>query len=576
MRRILIPLLFSCLCMPAWASLTYKVDIAAPEQLKTLLADNLELVSLASDPDMDEATLAALLEETPVAAKRLLETMGYFNAAVSVSRPAADVVDVKVSPGAPARIHRLHIDFSGAAQGSPELAEVRTELKEDWPLPEGAVFTQDEWDAGKKLAVRLLSLRAYPLAKLAASRAEVNPQTDEVSLSLSVDSGPRVEFGKIRIEGLQRYPESMVRGQADFMPGAVYSLEKLTAFQSSLEEDVHFSSALVIPLTGEIKDGELPILVQVVEVPRQKGEIGLTWDSEEGFGTRLGYEHYNIFRRGYTGSVLLDWKQNESALNFGLALPRTRDGYSHSGNVALKKSEVQNVERDTVEGGVWRLRQRGNIEARIGVEYVLDRETLGGVEDRNNQAVFATIGWTQRKLDDVMDPRNGYLLDGRLSSTLGRALSETAFVRGRARGAVYWTPGFVPGTWLVRADVGEVWAQQADKVPSSLLFRAGGVNSVRGFEYESLGVAGPNGSVLGGRVMATGSLEYLFTVAPHWRLGLFHDMGDAADSWKSFELARSFGFGVRWLSPVAPIAFDLARGDTDRKWRWTMSLGLPF
>ncbi|MCP9760421.1 outer membrane protein assembly factor, partial [Aquitalea sp. S1-19] len=117
---------------------------------------------------------------------------------------------------------------------------------------------------------------------------------------------------------------------------------------------------------------------------------------------------------------------------------------------------------------------------------------------------------------------------------------------------------------------------QTDKVPSSLLFRAGGVNSVRGFEYESLGVAGPNGSVLGGRVMATGSLEYLFTVAPHWRLGLFHDMGNAADSWKHFELARSFGFGVRWLSPVAPIAFDLARGDTDRKWRWTMSLGLPF
>ncbi|WP_233164495.1 hypothetical protein, partial [Chromobacterium sp. ASV23] len=42
-----------------------------------------------------------------------------------------------------------------------------------------------------------------------------------------------------------------------------------------------------------------------------------------------------------------------------------------------------------------------------------------------------------------------------------------------------------------------VWAKEGAQVPSALLFRAGGANSVRGYDYQSLGLPGPNGSVLG-------------------------------------------------------------------------------
>ncbi|TIC81189.1 autotransporter assembly complex protein TamA [Crenobacter intestini] len=576
MRRTILCLLLACLSSPVLAALSYRVDIDAPDALKPLLADNLELVTLAADPEMDEGTLAALVEEAPAAARRLLETAGYFGAGVTVRRDG-DTVRVDVRPGEPVRITRWQVHYRGAiANDAAALAALRGELAEQWPLADGAVFTQDGWDDAKKLALQLVAVGAYPLAKIASAEAKIDPATHGAALTITIDSGEHVDFGRIRVEGLKRYPEKVVTGQADFQRGSAYSLEKLTAFQSALEADPHFSSAIVVPLKNEVAEGRMPILVRVVELPRQKAELGLKWDSEQGPGTRIGYEHYNIFRRGYVGSILLDWNRDESSLNFGLALPRTRDGYSHTANVALKKSEVQGVERDSVEGGVWRLRQRGDIEARIGVEYVLDRETVGGVEDKRNQAVFATVGWTQRKLDDVLDPRNGYLLDGRLSSTLGSALSDTAFVRGRARAALYWSPSFFPGTWLMRGDVGEVWAQQTASVPSSLLFRAGGAGSVRGYEYESLGVAGPNGAIEGGRVLATGSLQYMFTVRPGWRLALFHDLGDAADSWDSYRARKSYGFGVEWLSPVAPISFDIARGESEQKWRWTMSLGLPF
>ena len=55
-----------------------------------------------------------------------------------------------------------------------------------------------------------------------------------------------------------------------------------------------------------------------------------------------------------------------------------------------------------------------------------------------------------------------------------------------------------------------------------------------------------------------------------------HDAGDAADSWQSWRLARAQGLGVRWLSPLAPLAFDIAYGARDQRWRWNLNLGLAF
>ncbi len=572
------PLVFAAalLAAPAFAAVDYTVDIQAPGNLTSLLRDNLELMTSQKDPDIDQAWLEQLVKGTPDEAKKLLETEGYFHANVEAALQDGNRIVVKVAPGKPAQITDLTIRLDGAIRQQDDYQQRFAQVLEAWSLPLGAPYRQDDWDASKRAILRKVQADRFPRARIVKSEAKIDPATDSAVLEVTVDSGPLIRFGRIKVNGLQRYPWKLVVGQADFNNGSPYTQDKLLAYQAALEQSPQFSSVIVSADFDRIVDDKVPVNVDLVELPRQKAELGLTYDSDVGPGVRVGYDHYNIFRRGYTGSMLIDWKQDQQSVSFGLGFPRQRDGYSHSITSSFKSENIQGLKTDTVDAGAWRVRSRGNIESRMGVEFLKESEDAGGVTSRDTHVTQLVYGWTQRAVDDLMRPRSGYLLDARVSGSLGLLGSSTSIVRGYGRAVGYWSPFPKYGTFVGRLELGQVWAKEGAQVPSALLFRAGGANSVRGYDYQSLGLPGPNGSVLGGRVVATGSIEYQIPIKPDWYFALFTDAGNAADSWKGFQTMHANGVGVRWMSPVAPLSFDIAKAESDGKIRWNLSLGLAF
>lgn len=112
-------------------------------------------------------------------------------------------------------------------------------------------------------------------------------------------------------------------------------------------------------------------------------------------------------------------------------------------------------------------------------------------------------------------------------------------------------------------------------MPTEWLFRTGGAGSVRGYDYQSLGVK-TGGTVAPGRVMATGSLEYQLPVYREWRAAAFVDHGGAAARWGDFSGVTGAGLGARWVSPVGVLGADIARGFDEKTWRLHIALGLAF
>ncbi|MDN0074727.1 autotransporter assembly complex family protein [Crenobacter sp. SG2303] len=569
-------LALACYGAPALAAYTVRVD-APDSDLVKLLTEHLDLANERDNPDLDAEQLAALVDEAPAQARSLLETEGYFDAKVKVAKVDGGYL-VSVEPGLPVIITDVTLRIDGAIHQEPDFQTRYAKLIEVWALPIGARFRQDDWASSKKLALRSLTVDRFPLAQVAESRAEIDPVSHRATLSARFDSGQRVTFGPLTIKGVQRYPKSVATGMADFNQGSPYQLSKVLDYQGALEQDAHYKSAIVTTDFSKLQNGQVPVDVEVVEQPRQKLELGLTYDSVEGPGVRVGYEQYNLFNRGWIGSALADVKRDQKTYSAGIGFPRTADGYSHSVNIKYDESEIQGLRTESLSGGAWRIRQRGNIESRIGLEYLSERSSIvdDGSLGRSN-ALFVSYGWTQRAVDDERHPRSGYLVDTKISTTLGGIGSNTQFVRGYAHAVGYYTPWASKyGTLIGRVEAGQVWAKDTDSVPEALLFRTGGPNSVRGYEYQSLGVAGPNGSVLGGRVLAVGSIEYQIPVATSWAVALFRDAGDAASSWQSYSVANSYGIGARWFSPVAPLSFDIAQAERDKRWRWNLSLGLAF
>ena len=128
---------------------------------------------------------------------------------------------------------------------------------------------------------------------------------------------------------------------------------------------------------------------------------------------------------------------------------------------------------------------------------------------------------------------------------------------------------------MLRGHVGQVFGARRETVPADLLFRAGGDQSVRGYAFNSLGVA-QDGAVVGGRVMAVASAELVYNITPQWGAAVFTDAGNAADAWRDFRAVRGTGVGARWRSPIGPVNLDLAFGHETRQPRLHFSVGYGF
>ncbi|MFV2030197.1 autotransporter assembly complex protein TamA [Neisseria sp. S1] len=548
------------------------------EEIYSFITTYLPLITQQYEEELDREQIGFLAEDAPQQIQTMLRTRGYFNSQVTVF-PSGSGYTVNIKLGPQTTVENVNIAILGDVLQDENLANYYKEGSNRWSLPVGDTFSQTEWDNSKTAVLAAVTRKKYPLATISHSQATIDPNKNQADLSITVESKQPIYFGDFQISGTKRYPESVVSGLAQFQPGSPYDLDKLLDYQQALEQDGHYSGASVQADFNNLQGDRVPVKVAVTEVKRQKLELGLRYDSEYGPGGRIGYDHYNLFNRGYIGSAVIDTDKYETTIAAGISQPRNNRGHYYTTNVAYSRSTTQNLEKNTLSSGIWRVRDRDGIESRLGIEYITESRR---VPDSNydlgrSHATMLTASWKRQDIETQLRPANGYYLDGKIGATLGTLLSSTTMARGNVRAGYYYTPENTKiGTFVVRGQAGYVYAKETSNVPSSLMFRTGGATSIRGYELDSIGMGGPGNSVLPERAVAVASLEYQYPVTKNFSAAVFHDMGDAALNFKQMELKHGTGIGIRWFSPVAPFSFDIAYGHNDKKLRWHISLGTRF
>ncbi|WP_374116699.1 autotransporter assembly complex protein TamA [Neisseria cinerea] len=547
-------------------------------EIKDMIEEHLPLITQQQEEILDKEQVGFLAEEAPDNVKTMLRSKGYFSSKVSLTEKDG-AYTVHITPGPRTKIANVGVAILGDILSDGNLAEYYRNAMENWQQPVGSDFDQDSWENSKTSVLGAVTRKGYPLAKLGNTRAAVNPDTATADLNVVVDSGRPILFGNFEITGTQRYPEQIVSGLARFQPGMPYDLDLLLDFQQALEQNGHYSGASVQADFDRLQGDRVPVKVSVTEVKRHKLETGIRLDSKYGLGGKIAYDYYNLFNKGYIGSVVWDMDKYETTLAAGISQPRNYRGKYWTSNVSYNRSTTQNLEKRAFSSGIWYVRDRAGIDARLGAEFLAEGRKIPGsdVDLGNSHATMLTVSWKRQLLNNALHPENGYYLDGKIGTTLGTFLSSTALIRASARAGYFFTPENKKlGTFIIRGQAGYTVARDNADVPSGLMFRSGGASSVRGYELDSIGLAGPNGSVLPERALLVGSLEYQLPFTRTLSGAVFHDMGDAAANFKRMELKHGSGLGVRWFSPLAPFSFDIAYGHSDKKIRWHISLGTRF
>jgi len=164
-------------------------------------------------------------------------------------------------------------------------------------------------------------------------------------------------------------------------------------------------------------------------------------------------------------------------------------------------------------------------------------------------------------------------------SVLGEPLEQARGPFTRLYTRLTWYEPF-GGSWFgnARLEAGQVFTRNVIGVPDTLLFRAGGEDSVRGYGYRTLGPT-VDGATVSGRTLLTGSLEIARPISPRFPAywwAAFVDAGNAADRWSDLKPALGYGVGLRWRSPVGPLRVDVAYGQEVHRVRLHLSVGIAF
>lgn len=572
------------------ATVAYRVAVNAPDNLRRLLLTYLDLARFQNAPQTEGITNAELIRLTaasPSQARSLLETEGYFNATISVTRvdppDETPLITLNVGPGPRTLIGQWELTVTGELKtridaGDADAIDLIERLRRRWPLDEGKPFSQSAWNSAKNGTLAQLRAEGYAAAKAGETTAHIDAKTNEAMLAVELQSGPLFILGELHVEGLKRYNEEGIRNVADFGPGTPYSEKRLYDYQERLLKLNLFNTVAVSIEPDEAHAKAVPVMVRVTEQSQQQAVAGVGFSDNT--RERLTLEHRHLRPFGLAVQM-----RNKFELG---RTQRTWEGelLSDPGDAQYRKllaGGVSRLDTDTDTTFSWKARAgrtvyTERIERLIFAE-LLSSTVTNGLGEFTSRALSGNYNWTWRDVDDLILPTRG--LTTVIQGAGGYALAETAqdgpFARIYTRNTLYWP---LPGSWYTqtRLEVAEVFAKDAVGIPDTLLFRAGGDESVRGYGYRDLGPY-VGGVLTSGRQLLTGSFEIArpFSLSrPSLWWAVFVDAGNAVNEWKDYDPAVGYGLGVRWRSPVGPLRIDWAYGREVRKGRLHFSVGIVF
>ncbi len=562
----------------AEAPFEFRIELRAPSSVSSLLERHLAVFALRNSPRSSPEQLNHLIENMPEAVASLLETEGFFNSKTQARLQVTNnqnLVLIEVETGSSVLIKDAKLNVAGAIVEHPDrlaVLEQRFSNRADELI--GEPFTQEAWDELKRRTLASFMARDYPASKMAQHSAEIDPVSNTARFSIDMDSGPQFVFGAAEVLGLKHFPQSLALDRVQINPGQPYRRNDLIDLQTELQNMPHFSSVLVDVDLPTTEPFIAPIHINIQETPLHRTTTNLGYDTNTGAEIGFAYRYLNLLDRAWVFNTSLQLKQKEQSFSTGVTLPRGKDGWENGVNFDYLRSDIEGLFSETFRTGVARNEIEGNIERFLSLQYITENRKLNDGTTNSPKSLSANFKWIRRELDNKQDPKNGYLAHGEFGGASEYVLSDASFLRLYGNGILYNQVG-KKGVLLLRLEVGETFSQDVFGVPTDALFRAGGIGSVRGYAYESLGVSS-GGSIAPGQVLATSSIEYQHPIVNDWRAAVFVDYGGAALDWASYEAVGAVGLGARWLSPVGQIGADLAYGLDTKKVRFEFAMGLAF
>ncbi|STO53733.1 surface antigen (D15) [Canicola haemoglobinophilus] len=481
----------------------------------------------------------------------------------------------------------------------------------------GDTFRRSDITNVEQLIKAKLGEQGYATAQVAVNPV-FNDAEKTIDLTFVVDAGRRYSVRQVRFEGNTVTADSTLRQEMRQQEGTWLSSQLVDLGKVRLERTGFFESVETETKTNDQINDQVDVIYRVKE--RNTGSInfGIGYGTESGLSYQASVKQDNFLGMGSSISLAAARNDYSTSVNLGYNEPYfTKDGVSLGGNAFFEnydnsKSDTSASFGRTTYGvnGTLGFPVNENNSYYLGLGYVhnqLKNVTKEFSRDLYRQSMNYpdwtfkshdfefSFGWNYNSLD------RGYFPTSGVRASIGGKVtipgSDNKYYKINADVQGYY-PLDRDHAWILTGKLSGSYANGfgGKRLPFYQTYSAGGIGSVRGFEYGAIGPKAIywnnncNGSagycslsedVVGGNAMTLASIELIvptpFVADKNQRsvrTSIFADAGSVWNTkWKSdgknftnvpdysspSRIRASAGVAFQWNSPIGPLVFSYAK-----------------
>ncbi|MBH3428247.1 autotransporter assembly complex protein TamA [Pseudomonas alkylphenolica] len=525
----------------------------------------------------DEEALLRFSRGAMEQARKAAQALGYYQARIdSEVKPAKGDKEpqlvLSIDPGEPVHLRDVTIRIDGPAS---EMKAFR--LPDSKALRSGEVLNHGHYEDAKRLIQNQAARYGFFSGRFVRQRLAVDPQAGVADIELIYDSGPRYRLGAVSFAGDTPFDETLLQRMVPFKADTPYDSELIAELNNALQSSGYFEGVRVDAAPTAAVEQRIPVAVQLsTRKPRTMG-LGLGFSTDVGPRGKANWTRHWVNPQGHS----YGWETELSAPRQNVGLwydipldPPLTDKLRFAGGYQNEEiAGTDTLSKLLTVGPEWHSKLPSGWQRVISLKYQREEYRLGDDSGLSN-LLMPGVSYSYLRSDNRIDPHNGYRLQFDLQAAKEGLVSDTNLLHGNVvlKGLTTLAHNH---RFLGRIQFGgSATNDYQSSLPPSLRFFAGGDQSVRGYDYQSLSPKNSDGDRIGGRYLVAGSAEYQYQIVDKWRVATFVDQGNSFNNLELPSLKTGVGIGVRWVSPVGPLRLDLAHAlDDDGGFRLHFSMG---
>ena len=618
----------------------YRVELAPTGNgaLDSTLKTTSQLAALRKSAPVDPFGLIARARGDIDRLRTVLEGFGYYQGSVSITINGLVLDDPKLGdilsalPKENDAVCRVSFNLGPLYHlGNIQIdGSVPDSARGSLGLASGAPAIATDVLAGGARLLTALENQGYAFAKVDPPVAGEDPRKHALNVTFHVVTGPHVQIGEIRFEGLKRVHERLVRRRLLLHTGEPYSALAVERARKDLLTLGVFASVNVRLADSPDGEGRVPVTFQMEERPRHAVSLSGAYSSDLGGSAGVNWSDRNV--RGNAEQLNL----SATVINLG-GTATTGVGYDTSAKYVLPefahrdqslqfavgaiKQALQAYEQKAVTSGVTLSRKLSSVwTGTVGISAVRETITQEGIaQDYTLFALPLGILYDSTDLPSPLsDATHGVRASLTLAPTRSHGHLDTTFYitqfsiadyldlhrlfrteRGRSVLAVRALLASALGATVSVETIDGVQVRVPD-LPPDQRFYAGGSGTVRGYRYQSVGPEFPDGNPVGGTALSAINVEFRQRFGRSFGAALFADAGAVGERLSPLSglihggrcssgapsqsttncWAVGVGAGLRYYTPIGALRLDLAvptyRRPNDDRFGVYIGLGQAF